>query len=347
MSQAIHPVPEPSHKATARCESCGGTALRVVLRDEIWTYSGARGPAEYRYDFLGCAGCGLGFVYPKPDAETIASLYEDYSFYAFDPEAPRREAASLKYRLARARHAALARPTAAARFGAFVPALFEWASGRIFTFTLGLPPNLSKAARIMDVGFGRGAWLLTMKELGYTDLAGYDIDANNARANALREAGVAIYCGPFVDGDFDGRPFDLIRLEHVFEHLADPAAVLGRIYTLLKPGGWLVMNYPAHHNPLFAQFPRAWGHADFPRHLYLHSRRSTRRYLEQAGFAIAGLRLYGDPLALAQTVNIGLLGAKNRIPRPVFAALAPLYALFCRVAGAGDLITVAAHKPAA
>ena len=51
-----------------------------------------------------------------------------------------------------------------------------------------MPVNLPRTARILDLGYGGGAWLLTMAGLGYRDLHGYDIDANSENAARLSRA---------------------------------------------------------------------------------------------------------------------------------------------------------------
>jgi SAM-dependent methyltransferase len=51
--------------------------------------------------------------------------------------------------------------------------------------------------------------------------------------------------------------FDLVLCNHVLEHLADPDAVVGRLATVVRPGGWLYFEVPAE-SPFRAGSAEGW-----------------------------------------------------------------------------------------
>ena len=97
----------------------------------------------------------------------------------------------------------------------------EWLSGKTVSCSLGIPLQLAKNAHILEVGYGSGNWLLTMAQLGYTNLHGYDLETNSENKNRLIDTGIDVSSGDFISNDYPENHYDCIRLEHVFEHLLD------------------------------------------------------------------------------------------------------------------------------
>jgi SAM-dependent methyltransferase len=104
-----------------------------------------------------------------------------------------------------------------------------------------LPPP---PARVADLGFGTGSIALLLAGEGY-DVHGVDVSgAMVAAARAkLAEAEVP---ARLQQGDAAAPPwaagcFDVVFARHVLWALPEPAAVLGRWTTLLRPGGRLVL----------------------------------------------------------------------------------------------------------
>jgi SAM-dependent methyltransferase len=96
--------------------------------------------------------------------------------------------------------------------------------------------------------------------------------------------------GQLESTELSGRRFDVVRLWHVFEHLHDPRAGLGRIGELLAPGGELVLGVPAIDSLAARCFGRHWGALDAPRHLYQFDRRTIVGLLESCGYRVLAIR---------------------------------------------------------
>lgn len=294
----------------------------------------------WRYQLLECTDCGLGMLDPEPTLELLQTFYAaDYGHHQAVQVDPARVARSLKYRVARARFAPgapLARSTARA---------FELLSGKTVSYSLAVPLALPKTAAIFELGFGDGSWLLSMAAQGYSALSGYDIAANHAQLEQLRQRGIRVSSGDFLRNDYPSGAYDCIRMEHVFEHLIAPVQVLERCRAMLKPGGRLVITSPCldSWSTRVSLLHSPNGH-EIPRHVYHHTARSAQAMLRTAGFRTVECKVYGDAASLAATVNGARVEAgKRSLPRALFVGANPLYRGFCAATGKGELLTISAQ----
>lgn len=316
----------------------------MLLDNRTHHYRPAGVDKVWGYCLLRCSMCGLAFMDPTPDWDVMQTFYGDeYGPYNASVAAPEHEATSLKYRLARYRYSLYESRGWRAFAKAAVAGTAEVVSGRTITYSLGIPLQLGRGARIFELGYGSGNWLLAMARLGYHDLWGYDVDANPGNEERLRAAGVTTFNGVFLDMDLPEDAFDCIRLEHVFEHLLNPVQVLSHCRRMLRRGGYLVLNLPCG---------RSWSETisledhpslELPRHLYRHTPTSARLMLEQAGYSVRGLRMYAVTNHLMRVVDAERRRHHRRpIPAQVFTVCAPAYALASRLSGRGEHMTIVA-----
>jgi SAM-dependent methyltransferase len=308
-----------------------------------WTEDGI--DRSWSYRLVECENCGLGFIDPMPDWKLLQTFYAtDYHCYShngsFDPTSE-----YTKYKIARMRFGSnLSLLTVGKKAMAMTT---EWLSGRTITYSLGVPLQLPLSAKILEIGYGTGYWLQIMASLGYENLYGYDIDANPTNMAKLRSLGVNLSSGRFVENDYPSSSFDCVRLEHVFEHLLNPAEVLAKCRTILKPGGALVMTFPCKASWSRSISSRHWGPLEPPVHLYHHTPRSARLLLEKADFEILGVRAFSVVEQLAGTLNNVIAAQKKRVPSlgpRLSRAIAPAYRLVGAATGKGDFMTVWAKR---
>ena len=101
---------------------------------------------------------------------------------------------------------------------------------------------LDPAGQVLDVGAGSGEFAYLMTELG-KDVTGIEPNAGYA-AYCREDLGLDVRTAHLEPELFEEGRFDLIRLNHVLEHLNDPVKYLGMISAWLAPGGVLYVEVP-------------------------------------------------------------------------------------------------------
>lgn len=155
-----------------------------------------------------CQACGLFFRNPRPTQGEIARSYDTGGTYSAWQEEE------------------VARATMWERRAALVA-------------------RFAKSGRLLDIGTGDGRFLQTSRSLGY-NVSGTEVSAAGA-AYAQRK-GLNVTMGQIIEIDLPGESFDIITLWHVLEHVPEPATVLRKAHSLLRPGGLLAVAVPNEEN---------------------------------------------------------------------------------------------------
>ena len=159
-----------------------------------------------------CMETGLVRNDPVPDDEALARFYaEDYRIAYKGAAKPRRRQILRNFR----------------RAAAYVRSFRD---------------VLDPATEVLDVGAGSGEFAFLMTRLGK---AVTGIEPNARYAAYCREAlGLEVRTAHLSPDLFPPGRFDLIRLNHVLEHLNDPVRSLGQIARWLAPEGLLYVEVP-------------------------------------------------------------------------------------------------------
>ena len=95
---------------------------------------------------------------------------------------------------------------------------------------------------LLDVGAGYGDFLHYACKAGW-QVSGFEFSPAVARLSQ-EKYGIPLAVGDLFEMPFPNQSFDVITMWHVLEHLANPMAVLRRLFELLRPGGLLVLEVP-------------------------------------------------------------------------------------------------------
>lgn len=195
-----------------------------------------------------------------------------------------------------------------------------------FTFCVQqLPRYKARPARVLEIGFNRGALLKHFYDFG-CECHGVEPGRKNVEFARMRLPDARLHQGLFDEdfaGQFEAGYFDLVILTSVFEHMPRPMDVLKSIRPLLSPAGRLFLLVPdlAQYTPTYQIKPadrQRYGcspliffYRDFflcyAQHINHFSPASLARYLGVAGFqpvqtaTISGLWYLAAPTAPASS----------------------------------------------
>jgi 2-polyprenyl-3-methyl-5-hydroxy-6-metoxy-1,4-benzoquinol methylase len=204
---------------------------------------------------VACSACGLVWSDPRP--HDARRFYED------------------EYRLAY-KHTFEPKPKHVLRAGKVALARLR-----------AIEPYLRPAARVLDVGAGGGEFAYLLQSRGH-DVLG--VEPNRGYADyAAREYGLRIERGFIDDVALPPESFDVITIWHVLEHTEDPAAVLARLRSALKPDGVLIVEVP--NVEATCQAPRSTFHEA---HLYNFNRATLACIATKVGLQPLALTLSPD-----------------------------------------------------
>jgi SAM-dependent methyltransferase len=245
-----------------RCPVCHATSNKPVL---FKTFRGANldhvGIKEMPMTFLACDSCGMVRTAPMPEEATHAALawYEHlYKLAANEPCDP----------ITKKRY-------------------LEWLDM--------LAPYRGKG-RLFETGFGRGHFLRTAVEAGFT-CAGNELSAN--ACDAVRSFGVDPYCGDLSTLPTKGE-HDLVFSLGVLEHVPDPDVQAKHYFDVLAPGGAVFITTP-NVNSVARRLLGAEARIFDIEHLFYFSPRTMERMLTAAGFEI--VRCWTKNIDVPELIN--------------------------------------------
>ncbi len=240
-------------KAT-RCAICGCAGHATELYPASFdfqsltpaVFSARRLPDRVHYRMVKCDGCGLVRSDPIADPAVLETLYQQSAFtYGA-------EVANLKR-----------------TYGRYLAKLDSFGV---------------RKDTLLEIGCGNGFFLEQALAHGYRAVSGVE-PSREASANASAPVRRQIVCDVMRPGLFAPDQFDVICLFQVFDHIADPGALLEECRRVLKPGGVVLL---FNHNvaALSARLLREHSPIVDIEHTYLYSPKTIARLLEQHGFKL-------------------------------------------------------------
>ncbi len=322
-------TPAVSETTPALCGACGADRPRVhyPVRDLIW-----KTPGDWR--FVTCGDCGHGYLDPRPTDAALAAFYGAlYTPENLDTMLRIGESGfdrSLRRRRVRAVREAVEGPV----------------------------------RRLLDVGCGVGFFL---SELGqaFPGAEALGVELGGPAADRAEGLGLIVHRVGFDALELPPGSVDVLCMNHLVEHLPDPAAALRRAAELVRPGGLIEIELPRLDGWGRRWLGRWWWPHMPPQHIQLFSAVGLRRALAEAGFSqVVSSRTAGYPLTLSAALVLWsrfTTGSASpfaerwlvRGPASLLGLAAlPLTALFDALAapllsgplGMGDILTVVARR---
>lgn len=99
---------------------------------------------------------------------------------------------------------------------------------------------------LLDVGAATGEFVNEAGKMGI-DALGVE-PSQHACKEAEAKYKLNLIRGNFLDSDLGEKQFDVIHMNHIFEHLPDPAGSIEKLRTILRDNGLLVIEVPNQFN---------------------------------------------------------------------------------------------------
>jgi 2-polyprenyl-3-methyl-5-hydroxy-6-metoxy-1,4-benzoquinol methylase len=143
---------------------------------------------------------------------------------------------------------------------------------------------ISQDTSILDIGAGNGeSFLIPIYLAGHRNLYGVDpyLDENIYYNKFLRIDKTFL-------ADIIGK-WDLIVVNHAFEHMESPLTELKRIRELINENGTCIIRTPTTSSYCWKKYREHWYQLDPPRHIFIPSIKSISYLAGEAGFKLADI----------------------------------------------------------
>jgi 2-polyprenyl-3-methyl-5-hydroxy-6-metoxy-1,4-benzoquinol methylase len=145
--------------------------------------------------------------------------------------------------------------------------------------------KLIKGSEILDFGCGRGGFLTLANEISKKSIG---LELNKKNREYINNIGIK--CVSKLS-DLNNNKFDLITLNHVFEHLNDPINILIELQKYMKDDGVIIIEVPHARDVLLETFNlesfkkfTLWSE-----HLILHTRDSLKAFAMNSGLKVKSI----------------------------------------------------------
>ena len=138
-------------------------------------------------------------------------------------------------------------------------------------------------ATLLDVGAGRGRFVLAAERVGY---ATQGIEPAGARVHEAASQGARVRQAGIEDADVRRNSYDIATLWHVLEHVDDPARALGQVASWVRPGGTVVVAVPNLSSWQARIGGTRWFHLDVPRHRTHFTRTGLLSLVDAVGLVV-------------------------------------------------------------
>jgi 2-polyprenyl-3-methyl-5-hydroxy-6-metoxy-1,4-benzoquinol methylase len=188
-----------------------------------------------------------------------------------------------------------------------------------FLFSITIKPifkelNVNQDTKILDFGCGAGHLVNELLQLGYKNSYGSDIYLNtNETENTPNHLTNNIE-------NLEIKKWDVITLNHVFEHFVNPEIEIKNIVEKLNSGGFIILRFPVIDSFAFEKYNSNWVQFDAPRHINLFTRESFKLFIKK--FSLLEIQnIYDDSYHFQFTgselyiKNKSLLKSNSRLKR--------------------------------
>ncbi len=245
-----------------KCDICGSTNLEFV--DVVHDYNkGFKG----NFNLYKCKNCELMFLNPQPTVEEGLKYYTSDYYQKLD------EGTEIQRVIKNFRFSLQKFHSKNQNISKILFPFSQYVRG------IKIIPN----GRYLDVGCGNGTFLYTMKRINPSGEY-YGVEPGNFDEEDIKAHGLNVIRGTLEDAHYQDNYFDVITLNHVFEHVPNPSETIKELKRILKPGGILIIAVPNLNSLAYKIFGKFFYQLDVPRHLFHYSDKNLKIYASKFNF---------------------------------------------------------------
>jgi len=175
--------------------------------------------------------------------------------------------------------------------------------------------------KLLDIGCAAGFFLKVAKDAGW-NVQGVEPNKGLATFGAAR---YDVLSKNFLSSELEASAYDVVTFWDVLEHVPDPSAYIRESHRILKPGGFLFLNFPDFGSRLAQWSGQKWWFLS-PVHIYYFNRQTISALLQKEKFAVQKINMHW------QTLSLGYLFGKfadyNRFISKTGVALSKMLGMY-------------------
>lgn len=151
--------------------------------------------------------------------------------------------------------------------------------------------------KLLDIGAATGEFAKIANEMGI-EAIGIEI-SRWACEIAKEKHNINLICKDLLDCDFPDSYFDVVQMNHVFEHIVNPLNFLKKVKKILKKNGLLVLEVPYQFDNYLEKVKKILGRTKYPKyslfsihHPFFYSPKSISLLLNKYNFRILSLKTF-------------------------------------------------------
>ncbi len=267
------------------CVACG----RDGSDAERFTASETQEVTGETFGYRLCRGCGSLQIEDVP--EDLARFYDTASYSSFN-----------------VKNSLVTRPVVqnpASRLALRTLGAVHRRTGRGLGLRFVRDAGIGARHSVMDIGSGAGENLIHMRLLGHRDVQGSD----PFLPTDIEVHGTTILSRHH--SELTGT-YDWVVMNHSFEHVPDPHAMLASATRLVAEGGRILVRMPIMGMAAWERYGIHWSQIDAPRHLVLYTPQAMEQVVREAGLVVErvffdswSFQFWGSELAQRGTPHLG------------------------------------------
>lgn len=277
--EVLQPWPSDRLEELGICPVCG-CRNNIILESDLIDLMSK--PATGPWTIKSCLDCGVAYLSPRPDIDSINDAYGHYYTHTSDKD-------DLVHSVFRSIKNCIADKyyAVASGSGRFLDNVVYLIIKVIFPLSLYFDAKSrhifrvnKQPGKLLDIGCGNGEFLRFANRFSW-DVVGIDFD-EKAVAEA-KSSGFDVRHGG-IDIIGSEERFDFISLSHVIEHVYDPVDLIHSCFALLNDGGVLWLETPNIESMGYVYYRSNWRGLEPPRHVILFNQASLYKIIESSGF---------------------------------------------------------------